>query len=54
VGAERDRPDLTLVDWLISLIAASRCVRGEEELVELALNLELDENRQADAVLDLL
>ena len=26
-----------LVDWLMSLIAASRCVRGEEEFVELAL-----------------
>jgi len=26
-----------LVDWLMSLIAASRCVCGEEELVELAL-----------------
>jgi len=26
-----------LVDWLMHLIAASRCVRGEEELVELAL-----------------
>jgi anti-sigma regulatory factor (Ser/Thr protein kinase) len=26
-----------LVDWLMSLIAASRCVRGEEECVELAL-----------------
>ncbi len=26
-----------LVDWLMSLIAASRCVFGEEELVELAL-----------------
>ena len=26
-----------LVDWLMNLIAASRCVRGEEQLVELAL-----------------
>jgi anti-sigma regulatory factor (Ser/Thr protein kinase) len=26
-----------LVDWLMSLIVASRCVRGEEEYVELAL-----------------
>ena len=26
-----------LVDWLMSLIAASRCVRGEEQYVELAL-----------------
>ncbi len=25
------------VDWLISLIAESRCVRGKEEFVELAL-----------------
>src|SRR5467141_1377274 len=26
-----------LVDWLMSLIAATRCVRGEEQFVELAL-----------------
>ncbi len=26
-----------LVDWLVSLIAGSRCVRGKEEFVELAL-----------------
>src|SRR6202048_3438304 len=26
-----------LVDWLMSLITASRCVRGEEQYVELAL-----------------
>ena len=26
-----------LVDWMMNLIAASRCVRGEEQLVELAL-----------------
>jgi len=26
-----------LVDWLMSMIVASRCVRGEEEFVELAL-----------------
>jgi len=26
-----------LVDWLMGLIAASRCVRGEEQFVELAL-----------------
>jgi hypothetical protein len=26
-----------LVDWLMNLIAASGCVRGEEQLVELAL-----------------
>jgi serine/threonine-protein kinase RsbW len=25
------------VDWLMNLIAASRCVRGKEEIVELAL-----------------
>jgi len=27
----------SLVDWLMSLIAASRCVHGKEEFVELAL-----------------
>jgi hypothetical protein len=26
-----------LVDWLVSLISGSRCVRGKEEFVELAL-----------------
>jgi len=37
LGAERDRLISPLVDWLMSLIAGSRCVFGEEEFVELAL-----------------